>query len=149
MKITNFIVCDDIRHEEGNKISLMGVYDEVITFPVSPDKVDVWPKTLSFAVYIRAAIDREDVDQNIRKIVFSAGQQNNLQRFPTTDFSPEKGAIGQKVSCVVKMNNFQLTSNSPITCEIILYNDKEEEVTRVTPGYSVQIAENIIEGARI
>lgn len=33
------LICDDIRYERGNKISLVGLYDEVIVFPRLPARL--------------------------------------------------------------------------------------------------------------
>lgn len=51
MKISNFIVCDDIRMELGGKISLMGIYTDTINFNTFPDKKGQWPKPFDFAIY--------------------------------------------------------------------------------------------------
>jgi len=52
MKITSFIVCDDIRNEAGNKISLMGVYNKKIIFIKS--KSSTWPSVLRIGILSEA-----------------------------------------------------------------------------------------------
>ena len=53
MKLLNFIICDDIRNELGNKHSLMGVYDDSIEFQVTPDNQNTWPKSLKVGIYAK------------------------------------------------------------------------------------------------
>jgi hypothetical protein len=50
MKVTDFIIAEDIRYENGNKLSIMGIYNDEITVSL-PD--DQWPIPFKFAVYIR------------------------------------------------------------------------------------------------
>lgn len=59
MKIFNFIICDDIRHEIGNKISLMGIYDTSIEFNV-PSEHNIWPKHLKLGFFIKISKDKEE-----------------------------------------------------------------------------------------
>jgi hypothetical protein len=54
MKLVQFIVCDDIRKETGNKFSLMGIYENAIEFRVTPDKKDKWPKTMRLGIYAKS-----------------------------------------------------------------------------------------------
>ena len=35
-------ICDDVREERGNKLSLMGLYDEAILFPKLPVRREPW-----------------------------------------------------------------------------------------------------------
>lgn len=53
MKVTDFIICDDVRIEQLNKVSLMGIYNERIAITV-PDKAAAkWPFVMSLGLYIR------------------------------------------------------------------------------------------------
>ena len=45
MKITDFIICDDVRMEIGNKISIMGIYNDSIILSV-PGAETTWPVPL-------------------------------------------------------------------------------------------------------
>jgi hypothetical protein len=54
MQVDNFIVCDDIRFEMGNKMSIMGIYDDTILIPSSQQGVDLkWPLPMRLAFFIR------------------------------------------------------------------------------------------------
>ena len=52
MTIINFILCDDIRSEVGNKKSLMGVYTKELLFTTTNKKDSIWPKNLNLAIMV-------------------------------------------------------------------------------------------------
>jgi hypothetical protein len=56
MRLVDFIVCDDIRHEVGAKMSLMGVYSDEMQVHVSPDA----SFALRFGVFLRFNMEKED-----------------------------------------------------------------------------------------
>ena len=60
MKLVDFIICDDIRNELGNKHSLIGVYGESIQFKVPPVEKGKWPKVLKIAFFIRIKLEKDD-----------------------------------------------------------------------------------------
>jgi len=56
MKIINFILCDDIRTEVGNKKSLMGVYSKEILFTANTEEKETWPKSLILGMMLDFSI---------------------------------------------------------------------------------------------
>lgn len=60
MNILDFIVCDDIRHEVSNKITIIGAYADLLIFPVQDATVDQWPKQLKMGFFIRIKRHEED-----------------------------------------------------------------------------------------
>jgi hypothetical protein len=56
MKLLDFIVCDDIRLERGNKVTLVGVYDDIINIETK----NTWPVPLKIAVYWKLQLDQEE-----------------------------------------------------------------------------------------
>jgi hypothetical protein len=56
MRVTDFIICDDIRHEMDNKISLMGIYGDSLL--VKGDAAA--PFNFLLGVYVRIEILPED-----------------------------------------------------------------------------------------
>ncbi len=60
MKVIDFIVADDIRTEQGNKYSVMGIYSDCITMSV-PAEVK-WPIGFRFASFVRLELGRGDPD---------------------------------------------------------------------------------------
>jgi hypothetical protein len=57
MRLLDFIVCDDIRHETGNKVSLMGLYSNLI---IQPAGVLTWPIALRLGFFVRCMIESTD-----------------------------------------------------------------------------------------
>ena len=60
MRIRDFIVCDDIRQEVGNKHTIVGIFDDAIVFNVLKDNLNNWPKTSRLGFYIRINFDDGD-----------------------------------------------------------------------------------------
>ena len=60
MRLRDFIVCDDIRQEVGNKYTLVGVYDESIEFGISKGETGKWPKTLKLGFFVRVRFEPDD-----------------------------------------------------------------------------------------
>jgi hypothetical protein len=56
MRINNFILCDDIRTEVGNKKSLMGVYSKELSFAVTTEEKGIWPKELILGIMLDFSI---------------------------------------------------------------------------------------------
>lgn len=57
MKILDFIVCDDIRREIGDKLSLMGIYNDEILFT---GVAVTWPQALRMGIYVRFVVEQRD-----------------------------------------------------------------------------------------
>ncbi|MFZ2171934.1 MAG: hypothetical protein WAW61_20120 [Methylococcaceae bacterium] len=73
MKITDFIISEDIRTETGNKISIMGIYNEEVRLNL-PDDIQ-WPVPYRFGVYIRLEIEDSDAFPN--RFVLKVDHNNN------------------------------------------------------------------------
>ena len=58
MKVLDFILCEDIRKEEGNKSSLMGVFGHSVTFTVMPES----PRPIAWrlGIFIRVVLEEND-----------------------------------------------------------------------------------------
>ncbi|KJR97180.1 MAG: hypothetical protein VR65_24840 [Desulfobulbaceae bacterium BRH_c16a] len=144
MKIINSIFCDDIRNEEGNKISLMGVYDDKIIFSITPDHKDTWPRPFSFAVFLRVLIEKGDSEKGIDKMVFSVGQEGRKQDFPVAKVPPQQLQEGQRLTFAVKLINHLLYSKSPIMADVTFLNRKDEKLFTICPDFQLSIEENVI-----
>jgi hypothetical protein len=144
MKIINSIFCDDIRNEEGNKLSLMGVYEDKIIFSVTPDQKDIWPRPFSFAVFLRVLMEHGDSEKNITKMVFSVGQEGRKQTFPVANVPSEQLEAGQRLTFAVKLVNHQLYSKSPLTADITFFNSNDDVVLIISPELSPQFEEIVV-----
>ncbi|GJL79511.1 MAG: hypothetical protein NPINA01_25000 [Nitrospinaceae bacterium] len=71
MKLLDFIVCDDIRREEGGKFTLVGVYNDKVEFiPLTPEEVK-WPQNKQIGVYCRLVGEKSDFNFEKVVIIFS------------------------------------------------------------------------------
>jgi len=80
MKIETAILCENIRQEIGNKLSLMGVYDSSIIFKVK--EANVWPKKKSIALYAKLKAE-EDEDLSKISIIKVVARQDDYEKIIT------------------------------------------------------------------
>lgn len=60
MRIIDFIVCDDIRQEVRNKVTLIGIYGDTINLETSPGNEIKWPIALKLGIFVRVKLDQGD-----------------------------------------------------------------------------------------
>jgi hypothetical protein len=62
MKLRDYIFCDDIRQEQNNKVSLMGLYNDRINYRIlSASNVDLkLPMPMRLATFLRIEFEKED-----------------------------------------------------------------------------------------
>ncbi len=60
MKVVDFILCDDIRHELANKISIIGAYNDRIEFISRNGQEPKWPINMRLGLYCRLAVEEND-----------------------------------------------------------------------------------------
>jgi len=120
MKLIDFIVCDDIRQEIGNKTTLIGVYDETLLFPVQKLSDDKWPKTIKLGFFMRIKIHETDeipdefsLEFIMNKKVFAKAAANI-----TTSERPK-----YMVFALVN-NNFQIPNPDPLMFTLKLFKNK-------------------------
>ena len=89
MKITNFMICDDLRFEKDNKISLMGLYEDVIVFNVNSSNRGKWPKPFSFAILLRMQIEEKDVESGMETIAITLNINDEEKKIAKIDFKSE------------------------------------------------------------
>ena len=79
MKLTDFIICDDIRKEMGNKHSLMGVYDDAINFNVPVKESGKWPKVMKISFFIRIKIENDDEKTMLNKFKLNINYNEKIK----------------------------------------------------------------------
>ncbi|SNX59754.1 hypothetical protein SAMN06296273_1188 [Nitrosomonas ureae] len=75
MRISDFIIAEDIRNETGNKFSIMGIYNEEIILN-QPEDVK-WPIPFRFGIFIR--IDMEDSTEAPNRFLFKIIRDEKLE----------------------------------------------------------------------
>jgi len=125
MKITNDIICDDIRYEEQGKLSLMGIYEKNIIFNVTPDKKGIWPKPFSFSVFLRCRFDEEDLDKGITSISLTIKQGETKKSLGKQPVPPERIQGKTSLTFAAKIENHEVSNDAPLTSSIVFYDEHD------------------------
>ncbi|MDD2336122.1 MAG: hypothetical protein PHD01_06065 [Geobacteraceae bacterium] len=67
MQLLDFLIADDIRHELGNKFSIMGIFTDVFGLSQTPK----WPLNIKVGVFIRLKVEGKDKKPDSFKLVIS------------------------------------------------------------------------------
>jgi hypothetical protein len=76
MKLLDFVVCDDIRFETGNKASLMGVYNDSMFLTAQAGVAIKWPVVVRLGVYARLLAEKEKASPN--RFLLDISHENNV-----------------------------------------------------------------------
>lgn len=144
MKISNFIICDDIRFEKDNKISLMGLYEEVISFNVDSASKGKWPKPFSFAILLRMQIEDSDVESGMKSLGVSIEINGEEQLVTKIDIKSEHLENRRKIGIMPKINNFPINSEGDLIVKVRLFDKDGKEVNQVVSP-TTKIVEALID----
>jgi len=122
MKLLNFIICDDVRKELGNKQSLMGVHDDSIEFQVTPDNQNMWQKSLRIGIY--AKVKPKDNEEVFK---FKIRMKYNEKETALVDSSLTQPKIKPFNKIVISLvnDNFKFESPGNIRFFLDFYNQKK------------------------
>jgi len=145
MEILNFLFCDDIRAEVGNKFSMMGVYNETVNFNVTRDKKDQWPKSTRIGLYAQLKFEEEEKESEVIyfEIVIEQNGKNKLlieALLPKDDSQPEK----QGVIIHALFDKFKFDGPGKIKFTFIFKDKDKSELYRVCPKLEMNVQETII-----
>ena len=142
MKLLDFIICDDIRNEIGNKHSLMGVYDDSIEFHVTPDKQNTWPKLLRIGIYAKVKTeDNEEVfNFKIRK-KYNQTETVLLDR----NLNLPKNKTSKKINIAFVHSAFKFENPGNFTIFLDFYNQKKELIATLSPEFVINVKEKVIQ----
>ncbi len=147
MKIINFIICDDIRSEMGNKKSLMGIYTKALSFSVDADEKDIWPKELSLGMMLEFSIS-----QNIKseahefKVFYSINSVEKILgegefNFPLDDQEQEDDFQ----ITIFSKSKYHFDSCGKLKHCVKIFNASGEMIASAIPDSEFIIRENLIE----
>lgn len=141
MKLVNFIVCDDIRNEVGNKVSLMGIYDNAITFHVPKEKADKWPKRIRLAFYTKIKFTDPHTKENVNSFTLRMVTTNNEEQLLS-------GILTQKKSDILSIALVKegLTFKFPGTYEFYIdfFDQVKQKIETLKPDYTIDVNESLI-----
>jgi hypothetical protein len=141
MKILDFIICDDIRREMGNKHSLIGMYDESIEFTVPPDKTNIWPKAIRIGLYIKIKVeDNEEISEIKMRMKFNDKEVVlGVEPLKVPKTKPKMNIIN-----IVLINPaFVFEGQGSINFFFDIFDDSQKLVATLSPDVAIQITEKV------
>jgi len=142
MKLLDFIICDDIRNELGNKHSLMGIYDDSIEFQVTPDNQNTWPKLLRIGIY--AKVKTEDDEEVFKfKIRMKCNEKETVLLDRTLTLPKIKTSKKMNIAFVHSAFKFENPGN--FTFFLDFYNQKKELIATLSPEFVISVKEKVIQ----
>ena len=141
MKLINFILCDDIRNEMGNKPSLMGVYDDKIEFNVTPDMVNTWPKAMRVGIYARIKLEDENISSFRLRILYD-GKVREIGR---GTISIDKLRARKRINIAVVHSAFPFDKPCTIQFFYDFLDVNNELIETLTPESTIEVKEQVIE----
>ena len=137
MKLKDFIICDDIRTEIGNKFSLMGIYNDALNFTVPENLADSWPKMVHLGFFIRLGLQNLEELRNIGKFVLESTQNDEINFKAEQIFSGEvndNNPLNQLIISVV-FDQIKIHSIGEMDLSLSVYNKKNELMAKFNyPG---------------
>jgi hypothetical protein len=127
MKLNCFLICDDIRNELGNKQSLIGVYDDVISFSVPQTDIGKWPKVIKLGIYIKLEFEKEAEKASFQriKLEYSINNETVVLLDNSRPASLVTDPKGLNIGAVV--NQFVIKCPGQLSFHCIIY-DKDNSI---------------------
>ncbi|MBU0462101.1 MAG: hypothetical protein KKD21_00675 [Proteobacteria bacterium] len=148
MKVSNFIICDDIRIEMGNKHSLMGVYSDSINFHSVLNQKAQWPKIKSLAVFAQIEFEREEKISNIHQFSIEIDYEGEVKDIGGGPLPPTKETDKKGILINAIFNNFQFKGPGNIKFYFKFY-DKDKKLIDTAESHSaLRVEETISNKAR-
>lgn len=138
MKLVDFVLCDDIRHEVGNKVSLIGVYNDRIIFAEKKVSDIKWPKQMKLGIYIRTLIGENERFPN--KFVVDVNC-NGKQCLSASGAVLKQAAIGEKgylIAFAIVAEKFPFNGAGTLSFNI-KYFENDNLIADVTPAYNLSV----------
>lgn len=134
MRITNFLVCDDVRHEVGGKATVVGIYNDL---GIPYDKKDAkFPLKLHLGFYMRIKMDASD------KKIPDAFDFEFLQG-DKKEIAVNKGKIVAEkepkyIVLTVVFSQFPVKSDEPIKFKIKFYKS-DVQICELEPDFAMNV----------
>ncbi|MBU1345048.1 MAG: hypothetical protein KKE44_22220 [Proteobacteria bacterium] len=144
MKISNFIICDDIRMELGNKMSLMGIYPDTINFNSTINQQNKWPKSKSLALYAQIKLEGEERLSDISAFKIEIDYDGEIIQIAKNELHEEQEKKQKGILINALFNNFQFKSPGEIKFKFYFLDQDDNELYTVSPNEPLRIQERII-----
>jgi Family of unknown function (DUF6941) len=121
MHLIDFIICDDIRRELGNKVSIMGIYTESINISVPSDTK--WPIAFRLGVYVRIEFDKLDPAPD-RFIIKASQDDKHLAQLSGNIISPANQS-SHTLAIPIVMNPLPLNGFGVVRLDVEIFKGSE------------------------
>ena len=143
MKLIDFIICDDIRTEISNKVSLIGVYNDALNFVVPEKAVNTWPKGLRLGVFVR--LDFEDIEEQnkIGKLVLesSVNGEVNFHVEQVADSNEQGNPPLKRMVISAVFNQISIPKIGYMELTVSIFDKKNELMDKFSYPGNVKITE--------
>lgn len=145
MKLHNFIICDDIRAEVGNKHSLIGVYSSGINFNITPDKANQWPRTIKrLCVFSCIGIEKADAWEKINSFTIELSNEKEMTVLGETILPPKSDLIIEELNLTGAFNNLKIPSSGIYKFCIKFYDTAGKVVCDLPIERPLKVSESVI-----
>ncbi|CAG36776.1 hypothetical protein [Desulfotalea psychrophila] len=145
MKITDFIICEDIRHEVGDQYSLMGILETPMVFS-QEENGENWPRRIVFCMMVRVQIPQNGIYESVSSlsVTIKINKEETLigkQEIETEKLSSKDSFISS--SAYAKINNIEAKGPGQLSVIIRLYNSNNEllEEQESPRSFRIELAE--------
>ena len=108
-RVATCIFCDDVRYELGNKVSLMGIYNGEIIYPVNPP---IMVPRLGLVLWLITDVD--DIPENISWRVLAPPDRTEIFKVEQDSVPPlqnAEGAVKATFRAVLQLGPITLTES--------------------------------------
>lgn len=139
MKITNCIICEDIRQELGNKHSLMGIYDDSIIFRTPPDQLNNWPKSKQLSFFIRISLDKEEDLSAFNHMTIESNLNGDIEEILKIKINYAPNI--KKMNIAASIGNFIFKNKGILSFNLRFYDKNNEIISVLENFYHLKIDE--------
>lgn len=137
MKLIDFVLCDDIRYEMGNKVSLIGVYNDTIIFGEKTVADIKWPKAMKLGLYIRSLFTENETFPNKFTVDISYNGKASL----SVSGAIAKQSVDEKgvlITVAVVADSFPFHGVGTVNFSI-KYFENDKLIVEASPAYNLKV----------
>ncbi len=134
MKLIDFIICDDVRQELFAKHTLVGVYDNELSFLVPNLQEDKWPKVIKLGFFVRLMLDQtKETPDEFKMEMFHDGKG-----IGTAAGRVEAAAGVTFLVFATVINQFKITGVGKLSFKLQTFRDSKL-ISEIVPPYTLTI----------
>jgi hypothetical protein len=140
MKFVTFLICDDIRTEVNNKVSLIGVYDDQILFlPLKGNTL--WPRQTQIGAYGKIKIETSDDLEKISNVRISLLFNHTETEVLTAPFPVEIKISRNPIKFNFVVPNFIFSEPGHLKLSIDFLDREGNLISKLSPENTILVKE--------